>query len=351
MPTTTRSRTSGYIILGATRGRRTPPPGAGSRSPAPTTGPASSPRATRPTPRWSRPVGHRPRRRPGSASGADTTRKPRSPSRSATTAPRPCGRPRPRHDGTRWGTLSACRSSFQRGRILTGKESTDLGAVPADEVLRGRDHPGRSAHPVLRLQLRRLPRAGPRPDVRRARSRRRPERHRTGTDRDRLAVRLQERPQRPGARSRRRSDEHRATGGAAVSTPAPDPATIKACCATAYGSDAVAVLLGDCYHPGGLALTRRLTQLLGLRPGDRVADIAAGPGTTARLLAAEYGVRVDAVDLRPSTVDAPGVCIHVGDAQQIPLPDEAFDAVICECAFCTFPDKPAAAAEFARLLR
>jgi SAM-dependent methyltransferase len=27
-----------------------------------------------------------------------------------------------------------------------------------------------------------------------------------------------------------------------------------------------------------------------------------------------------------------------------------FDAVICECAFCTFPDKPAAAREFARLL-
>jgi arsenite methyltransferase len=27
------------------------------------------------------------------------------------------------------------------------------------------------------------------------------------------------------------------------------------------------------------------------------------------------------------------------------------DAVICECAFCTFPDKPAAAREFARVLK
>src|SRR6266511_1165762 len=130
MPIAARSRTSGYIILGATRGRRTPPPGAGSRSPAPATGPASSPRATPSTPSGSRPGGPRPRRRPGSASGVDRTQRPRSPSRSERSAPCSCGQPRPRRDGTRWGTLSACRSSFQRGRILTGKESTDLGAVP-----------------------------------------------------------------------------------------------------------------------------------------------------------------------------------------------------------------------------
>jgi SAM-dependent methyltransferase len=130
-----------------------------------------------------------------------------------------------------------------------------------------------------------------------------------------------------------------------------DPATVKACCAAAYRDDVVAVLLGDSYHPGGLALTRRLADQLRLRPGQRVADVASGPGTTARLLAAEYGVSVDGVDLNPSTVDAPGVRFHPGDAEQIPLPSNAFDALVCECAFCTFPDKQAAAAEFARLLR
>jgi SAM-dependent methyltransferase len=35
----------------------------------------------------------------------------------------------------------------------------------------------------------------------------------------------------------------------------------------------------------------------------------------------------------------------------LPLEDASVDAVICECAFCTFPDKPAAAREFARVLR
>lgn len=140
------------------------------------------------------------------------------------------------------------------------------------------------------------------------------------------------------------------------------PAEIKSCCAASYGNDAVALVLGESYHPGGLSLTRRLAERLQLRSGQRVADIAAGPGATARLLAADYDVTVDGVDLGPSTVEhaqdatagaglAAKVRFHLGDAERIPLPDNAFDVVVCECAFCTFPDKATAAAEFARILR
>lgn len=136
----------------------------------------------------------------------------------------------------------------------------------------------------------------------------------------------------------------------------------KSCCAAAYGNDAVALILGESYHPGGLPLTRRLAERLVLRSGHRVLDVASGPGATARLLAADYDVTVDGVDLGESTVDrareltgeaglSAKVRFQVGDAERIPLPENSVDAVVCECAFCTFPDKVTAAAEFARVLR
>lgn len=140
------------------------------------------------------------------------------------------------------------------------------------------------------------------------------------------------------------------------------PQQVKACCAAAYSSDIVAMLLGDSYHPGGLTLTRRLASHLGLTKGARVLDAAAGRGTTALLLAHEYHVSVDGLDLSPGNVAlatgaaaradlADRVNFAVGDAEHLPYPDGAFDAVVCECALCTFPDKPRAAVEFARVLR
>lgn len=137
---------------------------------------------------------------------------------------------------------------------------------------------------------------------------------------------------------------------------------IKSCCAAAYGSDVVAMLLGDSYHPGGLALTRRLAGLLNLQPEQRVLDVAAGRGTTALLLAQEHGVRADGIDLSAANVasaqgaaDVAGlgdrVAFTTGDAERLPYPDGVFDAAVCECAFCTFPDKPTAVAELARVLR
>jgi arsenite methyltransferase len=54
---------------------------------------------------------------------------------------------------------------------------------------------------------------------------------------------------------------------------------------------------------------------------------------------------------RRGTRDSAAARFHLGDAERLPLPEAAFDAVVCECAFCTFPDKATAAAEFARVLR
>ena len=144
--------------------------------------------------------------------------------------------------------------------------------------------------------------------------------------------------------------------------PGLSPEDVKSCCVTAYRNDAVALILGESYHPGGLALTRHLADSLGLRFGERVADVASGPGTTALLLAAKYGVTVEGIDLGPAAVAAATaraaaagvegrVGFRVGDAERLPLDDASVDAVLCECALCTFPDKAAATAEMARVLK
>jgi SAM-dependent methyltransferase len=141
-----------------------------------------------------------------------------------------------------------------------------------------------------------------------------------------------------------------------------DTEAAKSCCAAVYGIDLVGLFLGESYHPGGIDLTRRLADHLDLEPGDQVLDVASGVGTTAVLLAAERRVDVVGVDLGAAQVAkatararragvADRVAFRVGDAERLPLPERAFDAVISECAFCTFPDKPTAAYEAARVLR
>jgi arsenite methyltransferase len=145
-------------------------------------------------------------------------------------------------------------------------------------------------------------------------------------------------------------------------TGSPDPVEIKQCCTRLYESEIVSRLLGESFHPGGAALTERLGQLLSLTPRSRVLDAASGKGTSAVLIAQRFGCAVVGVDLSAQNVAhanaeadrlglAGRVSFRVGDAERLPVDDGSVDAVICECAFCTFPDKQAAASEFARVLR
>src|SRR5713226_2841920 len=137
---------------------------------------------------------------------------------------------------------------------------------------------------------------------------------------------------------------------------------LKSCCATLYESDFARLLLGDSFHPGGLRLTQRLGELLQLGPRARVLDVASGKGESAIFLAQRFRCEVVGIDFGAANVKEAGdraaaagvaelVSFRQGDAEKIDFPDASFDAVICECAFCTFPDKRAASSEFARILR
>jgi len=140
------------------------------------------------------------------------------------------------------------------------------------------------------------------------------------------------------------------------------PIAIKQCCAGLYESDAARLLLGDSFHPGGAKLTEHLGRTLNLTARSRVLDVAAGKGTSAFHLARQFQCEVVGIDYGGKSVDEAAqaakemglherVSFHRADAERLPFADQSFDAVICECAFCTFPNKPAAANEFARVLR
>jgi arsenite methyltransferase len=145
---------------------------------------------------------------------------------------------------------------------------------------------------------------------------------------------------------------------AGISTPdlETDP---KGCCARLYESDAVRWLLDDQLHPGGERLTLHLARLAGVGPGARVVDVACGSGASALLLARELGCVTVGVDLGARAIEQARRATHagerasflLGDAEALPLADASFDVALSECSLCTFPDKPRAIAEMARVVR
>lgn len=125
-----------------------------------------------------------------------------------------------------------------------------------------------------------------------------------------------------------------------------DPAP---CCAGFYETDLVRFLLGESFHPGGSALTRRLGALAALHRGAHVLDLGSGRGGTGAALTRDFGCRVVSLDYSHAHAKAAkGVA---GDARKLPFASATFDALICECALCTFGDVDAALREMWRVLR
>ena len=96
--------------------------------------------------------------------------------------------------------------------------------------------------------------------------------------------------------------------------------------------------------------------------GQRVLEIAAGPGDTGFLAAQRIGDgRLVSTDLSPSMVEAArrrgaelgitNVDFRTLDAQSMDLPDASFDGVICRWGFMLMPDPGAAFRECRRVLR
>jgi arsenite methyltransferase len=136
------------------------------------------------------------------------------------------------------------------------------------------------------------------------------------------------------------------------------PAEFKNCCATLYEDKALQFLLGPSLHPGGLRLTRRLAEKIGLFSSDNVLDAACGLGESTRFLAREYGCRVFGLDLsrtlahRASSMRNGEDAYYLsGDGEHLPLRDDSFTAAISECSMCLMPDSTMGLREIFRTLR
>jgi len=93
--------------------------------------------------------------------------------------------------------------------------------------------------------------------------------------------------------------------------------------------------------------------------GDRVVDVATGPGDAAlavRDVVGDDGV-VIGCDIAPAMARAASqrsggtLAVVVADAKRLPFPDATFDAVICQLGLMFFPSPHDALVEFARIVR
>jgi ubiquinone/menaquinone biosynthesis C-methylase UbiE len=100
--------------------------------------------------------------------------------------------------------------------------------------------------------------------------------------------------------------------------------------------------------------------LVGVQPGHRVLDVAAGPGTLA-LLAARRGATVVATDFAPGMVERlrqrageaglTNLSAAVMDGQALTLPDSSFYAAFSNFGLIFFPDRAAGFRELYRVVR
>ncbi len=111
----------------------------------------------------------------------------------------------------------------------------------------------------------------------------------------------------------------------------------------------------------GTAVATDLLRIAAITPGERVLDVACGTGVITRAAAASVGasgavtgvdVAPDMIDVAKSAIPADGVPVewHVADAAALPLPDAAYDVVVCQMGLMFMEDQPAALREMRRVL-
>jgi SAM-dependent methyltransferase len=106
-----------------------------------------------------------------------------------------------------------------------------------------------------------------------------------------------------------------------------------------------------------LLLSPQMTDLAGVRSGQHVLDVGCGPGAlTAELVTRLGPAAVAAVDPSEPFVAAarernPGIDVRRASAEDLPFPDDAFDAALAQLVVHFMMDPIAGLAEMARVTR
>lgn len=110
----------------------------------------------------------------------------------------------------------------------------------------------------------------------------------------------------------------------------------------------------------GAPVADDLIAIAGLQPGQRVLDVACGTGVVTRLAAERVGAAgvVAGLDVNPGMLAVArsqtpadiSIDWYEASAESMPVPDEAFDVVLCQMGLQFIPDKLAALREMRRVM-
>jgi ubiquinone/menaquinone biosynthesis C-methylase UbiE len=122
----------------------------------------------------------------------------------------------------------------------------------------------------------------------------------------------------------------------------------------------IAARFDEFVTPETMVLGREVVRRLGLRPGTRLLDVAAGSGAVS-IPAARIGADVVATDVAPAMIDrmnararAEGLATLRGrtmDGHALELDDDAFDVAVSVNGVSLFPDMARGLAELVRVTR
>jgi SAM-dependent methyltransferase len=122
-----------------------------------------------------------------------------------------------------------------------------------------------------------------------------------------------------------------------------------------YESEKLQTITGKTIRPGGFSLTQKAVFLCRLKKGTKILDVGCGTGATVEYLKNSHGLNTFGLDLSSSLLHQgrhshPGLRLIRGNAVELPVKDETFQALFCECVLSLTPDPVGVLKEFHRVL-